>query len=113
MQKGIWLIKGCQKEGTVITIEGYSVSPVIDLANATQIVIKALNKKYSSVIAFFNSSVSTVDAVYHIRGTSVQEMPEKVTIDSATIQAAVALGADSFRITMYPTANTNSVDITQ
>ena len=34
-----------QNEGTIVTIEGFSVSPVIDLANATQIVIKAFNKK--------------------------------------------------------------------
>lgn len=89
-----------------------SVSPVIDLANAKQIVINAWNKRYNSSIAFFNSSVSTDNAVYHIIGTSAGDVTETVTIDSETIQAAVALGADSFRITMNPN-NDSSVVITQ
>ena len=89
-----------------------SVSPVIDLANATQIVAQAYNKKYIASIAFFNSSVSTNTAVYCINGTSIGDITETVTVDSETIQAAVALGADSFRITMNP-ADVSSVVITQ
>lgn len=89
-----------------------SVSPVIELANATQIVINAWNKQYSSSIAFFNSSVSTDNAVYHIQGTSAGDLTQTITIDSETIQAAVALGADSFRINMQP-SDTSSVVITQ
>ena len=89
-----------------------SVSSVIDWANAKQIVINTWNKKYNSSIAFFNSSVSTENSVYHVTGTSIGDVSETVTIDSETIQAAVALGADSFRITMNP-KHASSVVITQ
>ena len=91
---------------------GTSVSHAIDLANATQIVIRAYNKQYVSSIAFFESNDS-YNAVYNIKGTSRGDDTEIITINSETIQAAVALGAKYFRITMQPSNTTSSVVITQ
>ena len=90
-----------------------AVSPLIDITGATHIVVNAYNKKYSSSVAFFNSSVSETNAVYSIKGTSITDNNEEIVIDTETIQSAVELGADSIRIMLSMSRDDASVNIKQ
>lgn len=88
------------------------VSPLIPLSGATSIVCKGMDNKYVSRISFFDSVVSGLTAVYKdVSSNSNTGANTDYTIDSTVINAAIAAGADTFRIGLYPDNNNASVNV--
>jgi hypothetical protein len=65
-------------------------------------------------VGFYNSAVSDTTAVYYVNGDgTAQSNNGPQTINSATINAAIAAGADSFRVSFMIADANGSIDITR
>lgn len=92
----------------------YAVSPALLLEGATEIAFNGLNNSYLAKVGFYNSAVSDTTAVYYVNGDgSAQYANAPQTIDSTTINAAIAAGADSFRVSFLLADANGSIDITR
>lgn len=100
--------------GDVDLNNDYAVSPAILLEGATEIAFNGLSNLYLAKVGFYNSKVSDTTAVYYVNGDgSAQEANDLQTIDSATINAAIAAGADSFRVNFLLADANGSINITR
>lgn len=100
--------------GNVQSNSAYAVSPAILLEGATAIAFNGLSNSYMAKVGFYNSAVSDTTAVYYVNGDgSAQTNNGSQTIDSATINAAIAAGADSFRVSFMISDANGSINITR
>lgn len=100
--------------GNIESNNGYAVSPAILLEGATAIAFNGLSNSYLAKVGFYNSAVSDTTAVYYVNGDgSAQGANGPQTIDSTTINAAIAAGADSFRVSFMIADANGSIDITR
>jgi len=92
----------------------YSVSPAIMLEGATAIEVNGMDNTYLSKVSFFNSNSSVQTAVYHVQGGGTAQSRNGVfTIDSTVINAGIAAGADSFRVSFKTSDANGYINITR
>ena len=103
-----------KNSGNINSNNGYAVSSAILLEGATAIAFNGLSNSYLAKVGFYNSAVSNTTAVYYVNGDgSAQTNNGSQTIDSATINAAIAAGADSFRVSFMIADGNGSINITR
>lgn len=103
-----------QNSGDVDINNDYAVSPALLLEGAKEIAFNGLSNSYLAKVGFYNSKVSDTTAVYYVNGDGTAQIENgPQTIDSATINAAKAAGADSFRVSFLLADANGSINITR
>lgn len=113
--QGFMISTALQKDsGDTTTNSAFNVSAPILLEGATSIQVNGADNLYFASIGFFNSETSITTAVYYVNGTGAGQQANAIfTIDSTAINAAIAAGADSFRVSFHANTTNGSIDITR